>query len=135
MLELYKPVMVSHAVKKSIVERCTFTKDGKHVAFEALWRGGSWKVTPQNEDEINYLLGGLDGDEIEMDYFQEQEVWEYYDEISRDWDCCELVTDEELEDLMTGFEEDGYIFFEENDWTEQPVELTIYNGIEIEECE
>ena len=77
-MEIGKQYRVFASNKKSFIEECVWAKgEFKDETYQAVtisevMRNGSYLVTPQNQDELEYLEGGSyqDDDEIfEFDYF------------------------------------------------------------------
>lgn len=141
-IEIGKCYEVSPKWKKSFVETEYFTnRDGtKTVAVETCWRGGTVRVTPQNEDEVEWLQTALDsaeesdyGDEFEPYDFEEFEFIDSWDGVSEDYHFTSNGaewTDEQMESLQEAMEEDfASSVLEEAGYDSSDCEVIIYNGI------
>ena len=93
--EIGKKYNVCNLYKKSLEESEIWKKGPKIVNQTTLWRAGSFDITPQNQDECDYLeeawADGVDG-ELCIDDFEDHEFIDAWDGISEEFD------DEDLED-------------------------------------
>jgi len=140
MIEIGKQYRVEPTYKKSVVEREIFENEDKtkYVCLQELWRWGEYLITPQNEDEVEMLMTGIEEDEgICVTDFEE---WE----LDNTWDGC--ATDFEFwgkgwesEEAKEAFEEEYfekyYEAFEEHDFMSIDCEVYInckVTAVEVE---
>lgn len=131
--------------KKSFVEEVVWAKgsfeDGTYqaVTISEVMRNGSYLITPQNEDDVEYLAGGQyqDDDELfEFEVFEEQEFEESYDRYSCDFSFSgNGMTDsleEQIEDEI--YDYDGWRddYFRENGFEEVEYRTYIIGPVDIE---
>mgnify|MGYP000226746154 FL=1 len=105
-IEVGKTYRMMNAYKKSVIEIEYKKKGKKQAVIETCWRSGSWNVIPQNEDEIEYLKSGLEGESIEIYEFEELEFLETWDGCSEDWEFYNIDEDEQ-ETIQEAWREDG----------------------------
>jgi len=131
--------------KKSFVEEVVWAKgsfeDGTYqaVTVSEVMRNGSYLITPQNEDDVEYLAGGQyqDDDELfEFEVFEEQEFEESYDGCSCDFSFSgNGMTDsleEQIEDEI--YDYDGWRddYFRENGFEDVEYRTYIIGPVDIE---
>ena len=133
-IEVDKTYRMMNAYKKSVIEIEYKKKGKKQAVIETCWRSGSWNVIPQNEDEIEYLKSGLEGESIEIYEFEELEFLETWDGCSEDWEFYNIDEDEQ-ETIQEAWREDGHMWFDDNEWSELDPEVIIHNGILLEEID
>lgn len=105
MIEIGKQYKVEPTFKKSVVEIEIMENEdkSKYVSVQELWRWGEYLVTPQNEEEVEMLMNGVNSDEgVCISDFEE---WE----LDNTWDGC--ATD--LEFWGKGWTEEEKEAFEE----------------------
>lgn len=143
-IEIGKCYQITPKWKKSVEEIEYFTnRDGtKTVACSILWRGGTFRVTPQNEDEVEMLKEHLEDDSMVFEpySFEEFEFLDTWDGCSEDLEFfsngadTDIWTDEEIEEIETEREEEFLSTVLENrDFNSTDCEIFIHNGIEAEE--
>tara|TARA_R110000868_G_scaffold85896_2_gene241282 strand:- start:858 stop:1340 length:483 start_codon:yes stop_codon:yes gene_type:complete len=136
LLELTKPIpievgktyLVEPCYKKSVEEFTSFfaKTSGKDLEYgrqglvcKTVWRGGSFNITPQDEEEVEMLIfAQTDLDGVEITGFENMEFLNTYDGCSEDLMFYNVPEDEE-KIHTAGWEEDGYGYFEELNWKEQ----------------
>lgn len=133
--EVGKKYTICNLYKKSLEESELWKKGPKTVGQNTLWRAGSFDITPQNQDECDYLdeawADGTDG-ELFVNDFEDWEMIDAWDGISEEFDDEDLE-DEYLEQLEN--EEDWptrYDFMTERGYEEKGCEFTFYAGIMVE---
>jgi len=136
-IEIGKEYAVSPRWKKSFEENEYWVDDktGKRIVITTLWRGGTVKVTPQNEDEVEWLEDALtqgDEDAFEPYTFEEHEYDSAYDGCSVDLTFGN-IDEEEAERLQDGYDEEGTMFLEEEGFDCDDSEVYMYGELEIEE--
>lgn len=147
-LEIGKAYSVSNAWKKSVVEIETFARDNEnetpsYINIGIVWRGGTYIVTPQTQEEIDELLENLvdedngktvpDGVEICLSDFEEWQLDSTFDGVD-EWLEFIRVSDEEEVELREGYAEDQTSYLEEKDFHSTDLEVYIQNGIIIEDA-
>ena len=132
-IEVGKPYLISNQVKKAVVES-EFFSDGNNRLLEVqtTWRYGEYKITPNNDEEVNILR------EAEENFcvsdFEEWEMVSTFDGISVDYYFHWNIEETEKEKFIENLEEDGYwSYLDENGWDAEPMEVWIYDGIDIKE--
>ena len=135
MIEIGKTYFVENAVKKSTEEIETFSNDdGKYINVTELWRGGSYWITPKNEDEVRWLQEAVDEEEpLCVTDFEEAEMNETWDGCSTDLEFYGEWTDEEKEKFEEEYFEDRWETMEKYGFQPVDLELTFYNGVTAEE--
>lgn len=141
-IEIGKCYEITPKWKKSVVETEYFSLDdgSKTVAVQTCWRGGTFRVTPQDEDEIEWLKTALEDDsELEPYDFDEFEFLDTWDGVSEDYHFTSNGaewTDEQMESLQEAMEEDfASSVLEDAGYHSVDSELIIYNGIEAKEVD
>lgn len=144
-IEIGKTYEVVPSWKKSYCEIEYFEKSddpNKVVAVETLWRSGTVRITPQNEEEVKWLeegMAGEDGDVFEPYSFEDFEFCDSWDGVSEDLQFIgDSWTEEEIEAITEKHETgDDFIseILEEHDYHSSDSEVFIYNGIEVEEVD
>ena len=133
--EIGKKYTICNFYKKSLEEIEVWKKGPKFVNQVTLWRAGHFDITPQDQDECDYLdetwAEGADG-EMCVNDFQEWEMIDAWDSVSEEFDnedledqFCEALENEE--DWPT-----RYDFMTERGFEEQGVEYTFCAGIMVE---
>lgn len=133
--EVGKQYVVSNKYKKSVEEFSFLNKGESRFTIEILWRSGEWLITPMNEMECGFLQDAYDNEmNLELS-FEEMEFLYTDDGIYEDFQFYgPLEKDkEEQERIIEGYYEDGYMFLEEDGFTELDPETYIIGGIRAEE--
>ena len=140
-IEIGKTYSVCPKWKKSFEEIEYFRhEDGRCVAVDVLWRSGSVNITPQNEDEVQWLeeaIADEDGDNgaFEPYSFEEFEFSDSWDGISEDLNFHGEWTEEDKEAITEAHEEgDDFIstILEEFEFFSDDAEVFMHNGIMVE---
>lgn len=139
-IEIGKTYNVCNKWKKSYEEIEYFAhEDGRMVSVATLWRSGNVNITPQNEEEVEWLTDAIADDDsaFEPYMFEEFEFCDSWDGISEDlnfhgeWneEDKEAITEEheEGDDFISTILEENYEFYSEDS------EVFIHNGILVEE--
>jgi hypothetical protein len=143
-VEIGKCYEISPKWKKSYIEEEIFSNGTKSVGVETCWRGGTVHITPQNEDEVEWLQDALDsaeeneyGDAFEPTDFEEYEFVDAWDGCSEDYHYYgEGWTDEEKETLEESMEDEfASSVLEEAGYESHDLEVIIHNGIVATEIE
>ena len=149
-LEIGKAYLVSNAYKKSLLEIEIFMRDSEvegeppqQINLHIWWRGGSYVVRPQNEDEIEMLESSMvdpdsdeyykDGDEICISDFEDWELDSTHDGQSEELEFLRVPEDEQAT-IQEGYDEDTTSFLEEQGFYTDDLEVYIQNGIIIEDA-
>jgi hypothetical protein len=141
-IEIGKTYAVSPRWKKSFEEQEHWVNDkGEKITITTLWRSGTINITPQNKDEVSWLLEGLehtDSDSFEPYAFEEYEYDSAWDGCSTDLDFSQsmlkTVKDEErCERLEEGYHDEGTMFLEEEGFDIEDSDVFMYGGLDIEE--
>lgn len=145
MIEIGKQYQVSNRWKKSVEEIEHFVNDKieGRLFISVLWRGGEYLVTPQNEDECEWLQCYIDDSECSdtlcVTDFEEYELISTWDGCSEDMDfsnqISEAFDEETLDEWREGYYEEHWDWLEENGWHPEDMECYIYNGVIVEEYE
>lgn len=132
-IEVGKTYLISNQVKKAVVE-CEFFsgENNRLLEVQTTWRYGEYKITPNNDEEVNILR------EAEENFcvsdFEEWEMVSTFDGISVDYYFHWNIEETEKEKFIENLEEDGYwSYLDENGWDAEPMEVWIYDGIDIKE--
>lgn len=142
-IEIGKCYQITPKWKKSVQEIEYFrNQDGtKIVECSVLWRSGTFRVTPQNEDEVEALEYAIanDDDAFEPYSFEEFEFLDTWDGCSEDLEFTSNGaewTDEEIQMIENEREEEFLsTVLEEREFDSYDSEIFIHNGIEVEEVE
>jgi len=141
-IEIGKTYALSPRWKKSFEEQEHWVNDkGEKITITTLWRSGTINITPQNKDEVSWLLEGLehtDSDSFEPYAFEEYEYDSAWDGCSTDLDFSQsmlkTVKDEErCERLEEGYHDEGTMFLEEEGFDIEDSDVFMYGGLDIEE--
>lgn len=137
-IEVGKTYIVSNAVKKSLYESEMFKDEyGNGVTVTTMWRGGSYKVTPANPDEVAALMAACVGEELVVSDFEDWEMETTWDGCSEDYKFYgdQFDNDTAIQEWEELFEEEGYwTVLDDNNFEPFDCDVVIYNGIEIEEA-
>ena len=145
-MEIGQQYRVFASNKKSFIEECVWAKgEFKDETYQAVtisevMRNGSYLITPQNEDELEYLEGGSyqDDDEIfEFEYFEEVEFEESYDGCGIDYAFSGNGMTDELEEQLLDdlYEWDDFPddFFREKDFSDIEYRTYVIGPVDIED--
>jgi hypothetical protein len=141
-VQIGKTYAVSPRWKKSFDEQEHWVNSkGEKITISTLWRSGTINITPQNEDEVSWLLEGLehsDGESFEPYAFEEYEYQSAWDGCSTDLDFSESmlksVEDEEnCERLEEGYHDEGTMFLEEEGFDVEDSDVFMWGALDIEE--
>jgi hypothetical protein len=138
-IEIGKTYEITPKFKKSIVERTVYTKENESpISIFSVWRGGTFAVTIQNEDELD-ILDSCIGDDEEifiLDDFSYWELYETWDECANWWESDESTDVELLQEHIENNEDyfGAYEYFESKGYDEECF-YSIENGIEVTEIE
>jgi len=133
--EVGKQYVVGNKYKKSVEEFSFLRKGDSRFTIEILWRSGEWLITPMDDEECDLLQDAYDNDvNLEL-CFQEIEFLYTDDGIYEDFQFYGPIENdkEEQERVIEGYYEDGYMFLEEDGFTELDPETYIIGGIRAEE--
>ena len=124
-IEVGKTYDVHPCYKKSVVETMFYRKGKDQVLISSTWRSGSFRITPTNEDEAEALSYYQTATGFEPYDFEENEFLETWDECSCDWQFYGSLNEDHdrQEEIQEGYWEDGFIYFEENEWEELDPEV------------
>ena len=132
-IEVGKPYLISNQVKKAVVE-CEFFsgENNRLLEVQTTWRYGEYKITPNNDEEVNILREAEEN--FCVSEFEDWELISTFDGISVDYYFHWNIEETEKEKFIENLEEDGYwSYLDENGWDAEPMEVWIYDGINIEE--
>lgn len=132
-IEVGKPYLISNQVKKAVVE-CEFFsgENNRLLEVQTTWRYGEYKITPNNDEEVNILREAEEN--FCVSEFEEWELISTFDGISVDYYFHWNIEETEKEKFIENLEEDGYwSYLDENGWDAEPMEVWIYDGIDIKE--
>jgi hypothetical protein len=138
-IEIGKTYNVCNKWKKTYEEVEYFAHDdGRRVSVTTLWRSGSINITPQNEDEVEWLTDAIDSEDTFEPYmFEEYEFCDCWDGISEDLDFHGEWKEEDKDTITkTHEEEDEFIssiLEEKFEFSSEDAEVFIHNGILVEE--
>lgn len=118
---------VEPALKKSVVERAYWTKDGKTIINEIGWRWGEFTIETEDDNppEINEDTDLFNSDFEVVDFSTTDGCWEE-NEFEGDWTDDEQ---EEMEDRLDG--EISIYDLESEGWVCNTSELFITCDVEI----
>lgn len=108
-IELGKTYEVCAYWKKSLTEIEMYENESakKKLNTEVLWRNGTFLVTPQSEEEVQYLQESLgeDGEIWDYDDYEVCELWDTYDGCAEDFVFYgNYFTEEEQDKLNDDYE-------------------------------
>ncbi|MGA1772441.1 MAG: hypothetical protein ACO39T_09245 [Flavobacteriaceae bacterium] len=137
MIAIGKTYKVTPKYKKTLeeIEFWQNPETKKTFSKTLIWRSGVYRITPQDEDEVNMLLAAMDhDDELCITDFSEFE-------LDGAWDCCSedigfigVWSDEEKQELENAFYDEGFFALEGMGFdTIEGAEITIYDGVDVEE--
>ena len=132
-IEVGKPYLISNQVKKAVVE-CEFFsgENNRLLEVQTTWRYGEYKITPNNDEEVNILREAEEN--FCVSEFEDWELISTFDGISVDYYFHWNIEETEKEKFIENLEEDGYwSYLDENGWDAEPMEVWIYDGIDIKE--
>lgn len=132
-IEVGKTYLISNQVKKAVVE-CEFFsgENNRLLEVQTTWRYGEYKITPNNDEEVNILREAEEN--FCVSEFEEWELISTFDGISVDYYFHWNIEETEKEKFIENLEEDGYwSYLDENGWDAEPMEVWIYDGIDIKE--
>lgn len=141
-IEIGKTYAVSPRWKKSFDEQEHWVNSkGQKITISTLWRSGTINITPQNEEEVSWLLEGLehaDSDSFEPYAFEEHEYQSAWDGCSTDLDFSESMLksvedEEECERLEEGYHDEGTMFLEEEGFDIDDSDVFMWGALDIEE--
>lgn len=138
-IEIGKTYNVCNKWKKSYEEWEFFKHDdGREVRVSTLWRSGNVNITPQNEEEVEWLTDAIDSeDSFEPYMFEEFEFQDSWDGVSEDLDFYGEWAEEDKEAIIEAHEEGdefiSTILEEQFDFYSNDCEVFIHNGILVEE--
>jgi len=138
-IEIGKTYNVCNKYKKSFEEIEYFQhEDGRVVSVSTLWRSGNINITPQNEDEVQWLTDAIDSeDAFEPFDFEEVEFCDSWDGVSEDLDFHGEWKEEDKDTITeTHEEEDEFIsciLEEKFEFHSNDSETFIHGGIMVEE--
>lgn len=137
-----KSYKIEPRIKKSVeeIEYWRNPETNQTLAVEVVWRTGEYIVHPQSEDEekeIQRFANMSDDEAVEEGFvvtnFEEWEListWDgCYEEVHFHWDLDE----DAREDLTEQYWEENTDLFYQMGFDSDDCEVTIYNGIVIEE--
>jgi len=140
-IEIGKTYNVCNKWKKSYEEWEFFKHDdGREVRVSTLWRSGNVNITPQNEEEVEWLTDAIDSeDSFEPYMFEEFEFQDSWDGVSEDLDFYGEWVEEDKEAIIEAHEEgDDFIstiLEEQFEFYSNDCEVLIHNGVLIEEVD
>lgn len=138
-IEIGKTYEIGNLWKKNIEELQFFKKDDLYMTMERWWRFGKFRVTPQDEYEVEDLQLSYDREDgngyIEITSFQDYEFIEVWDECAFQIDFNKEVSEQFLEEVEDNYLEEGYSYLEDNGWVEIDPEVFIHGPLEIIEVE
>ena len=139
-----KSYKIEPRFKKSVeeIEHWRNPETEQTLAVEVLWRTGEYIIHPQNEEEEQEILrfANMNEDEAAEEGFviTAFEEWEListwdgcYEEVHFHWD----LEDDEREELSEQYWEENTQMFYDMGFDSYDCDITIYNGITIEEWE
>jgi len=142
-IEVGKTYEITAYRKKSLVEVEMFehSDTGKRLNTEVLWRNGTFLVTPQNEDEAQFLQESLgeDGEVWDYEDYDIIELWDTFDGCAEDFVFFgNHFTEEEQDKLNEDYEaqlesenwQGRYEFLTERGYDSDGCNWTIHGGIE-----
>ena len=132
-IEVGKTYLISNQVKKAVVE-CEFFsgENNRLLEVQTTWRYGEYKITPNNDEEVNILREAEEN--FCVSEFEDWELISTFDGISVDYYFHWNIEETEKEKFIENLEEDGYwSYLDENGWDAEPMEVWIYDGIDIKE--
>lgn len=139
MIEIGKRYKVEPTDKKSCVEIEIFENEykTKYVSVQELWRWGGWLVTPQNEEEVEMLMHGIENEEgVCISDFEEWELDHTWDGISTDLEFWgDGWTEESKEAFEAEYFEEYWQAFENHDFMSVDYEIYInckVTAVEVE---
>lgn len=144
--EIGKKYNISPAYKKSFREHEFFILEDsqqegppKMVEVIVLWRGGSFSVIPQNQEEVDFLQSYYDEkdeeEELCMSQFEVAEFEGSWDGCSEDY-VFHNFGDEDTEELETELTEDFYYdVLSEKGWESFESETYIVGELHVEEVD
>ena len=143
LIEIGKTYEVTPTWKKSYEELEIFEhEDTKQcIGVRTLWRSGSMRITPQNEDEVNMLHDALehdDGDIFEpQDLFEEVEFMDCWDGCSEDLEFYGDANPDEVAIREEYDEGDDFIsnLMEKYGYYPMDLEVFLHNQLDIEEVD
>ena len=131
-------ISVEPNYKKSISELTTFhKKEGEHnywITMDQGWRWGKW-VGEVTEQELQEIREDSENGVCEPDMYEGLEMDYLDDGVWLDFEGSKDVTEEQLDEFETAWEEDGYDGVNELGWNEQDCEIFINTGLQITEEE
>ena len=137
-IEIGKTYAVSPRWKKCFeeIEYWKHTKETCIVTINQVWRSGTVNVTPQNEDEVEWLQDGLkngDDETFEPYMFEEHEYDSAWDGCSADISKGYWDYQLDFEDIEEGYHENGIEFLEEQGFDIEESEVIMWGELDIEE--
>ncbi len=123
---------LSPQYKKSAVEKMFFYKDGKIISIEQGFRWATFKVESDERPLTDEELKNEDG--YDLGCIANDECWEMWDMIDGCWLDIQSehdVTDEELEEFETAWEENSYEGVEELGWSNDDTEYYYVGPLEL----
>lgn len=110
--------------------------EGKEFILRTDWKGATFLVTPQSDEEVEVLQQAIDTDDEENElvssYFTEFELYEATDggfEI----DFTSEFTDEEQEQIQEAYDEDWFSGLEELGYSPEDGWFTLWGKVVAEE--
>lgn len=124
---------LSPQYKKSAVEKMFFYKDGKVITVEQGFRWANFKVESDERPLTDEELKNEDG--YELGCIDNDECWEMWDMNDGCWLDIEAgndkVTDADLEEFETAWEEDSFCGVEELGWDNSDTEYYFYGPLAL----
>lgn len=133
MIEIGKTYRVEPTYKKSVEEHEIFENADKtkYVNMIQLWRWGTWYVTPQNQEEVDMLLEGMEQSGLCITDFEEYEMDSTFDGQSTDFEYWGKPgwTEEEKEEFEADYFENFFEAFERRDLESYDLEVYIHCAV------
>ena len=110
--------------------------EGKEFIVRTEWKGGTFLVTPQSDEEVETLQQAIDTDDNENElvssYFTEFELYETTDGHN-EIDFTSEFTDEEQEQIQEKYDEDWFSGLEELGYSPEDGWFTLWGKVIAEE--
>tara|TARA_A100001035_G_scaffold55991_2_gene41347 strand:- start:2126 stop:2572 length:447 start_codon:yes stop_codon:yes gene_type:complete len=143
LIEIGKTYEVTPSWKKSYEELEIFEHEvtKQCIGVRTLWRAGTVRIVPQNEDEVNMLHDAVehdDGDIFEpQDLFEEVEFCDCWDGVSEDLEFYGDANPDEVAIREQYDEGDDFVsdLMEKFGYYPTDLEVFMHNQLDIEEVE
>ena len=127
---------ISAEDKKSTIERNKWTKSGRAIVRETLWRGGSFDIETTGDKPPEIDLANKDGIDVyrlPQEDVESVELNECFDSCCEEFEWPDDMDDEESERLQVLFDDGSYDVIESIEgWNQETTEMQLIGPLVLD---